>query len=97
MNYIISKGLVAEDSLFFKTMYTHHEAFTKWLDYLDTGTFTIYNAEDDVDIILYTAMLSKLKELMLEKTEKYLHHPKYKKLAQKVKERLRNISIRFID
>ena len=97
LNYKISKALVANDSLFFKVMNAHQQEFQLWLDDLDTGTFTIFNAEDDVDIILYTAMLAKLKELMLEKTDKYLNHPKYKKLAQKVKERLSNISVRSID
>lgn len=97
ISYEFSKSLVANDSVFFKVMLQNKNVFNSWLEDLQYDTFTAYAARDEIDDILYTVMLSKLKDLMLEKTNRHLKHPNFGKLAIRLEKKLKIIQVRLID
>lgn len=97
LSYNLSKMLVLNDSVFFKVMFNNQDTFCSWIEGLQKGTFTVYCYEDNVDKVLKKAMFSKLKELMQMHNNKYIENPKYKYLSKKLRQRLKDISIKFID
>ncbi len=97
ISFKISKMLIINDTIFFKIMNDHKNVFLDWLNELQYQTFTVYDYEDDVDKILLKTMLNKLKELMINTTEKYLNSSEYQLMAKKLYVKLKNIKIRFIE
>ena len=97
ISFKISKMLIINDTIFFKIMKDHKNVFLDWLNELQYQTFTVYDYEDDVDKILLKTMLNKLKELMINTTEKYLNSSEYQLMAKKLYVKLKNIKIRFIE
>ena len=57
-------------------MKENESIFNDWLEDLPTSTFTIFESQDEIDELLCHAKYSKLKELMIEKTEQYLKENK---------------------
>ena len=97
ISYDISKMVIENDSLFFKVMYQHKKDYKEWLDNLDNDVFTIYNAEDNVEKILYTAYYEKLKQLMLNVTKKYKSSNKLYGMVKDLREKLKKTKITVIE
>lgn len=93
----LSKNIIINDSLFFKKMKNNGKIYEEWLSNLQYTVFTIFDYEDSVDIILKTAYYEKLKNLMLEKANKYKNNTSFGKLAIKMIKKLAKIKIRIID
>lgn len=97
LSYELSKSLVSCDSLFYQVMSLERGVLSSWLDELQYGTFTIYEADDEVEIVLYQAYYSRLKELMIRKNHHFLQHPEYGDIAEIIREKLEKITIRAVD
>ncbi len=94
---MITKELILNDNIFFEMMLDNISTFNSWLKDLQYHTFTIFNIEDEVDKILKKTMLLKLKELMVEHSEKYKNDIKYGDMAQRLINRLRIIDIEAVE
>jgi len=92
----LSKKLIQSTKPFFALMNEDESIFYDWLEYLPTSTFTIFESQDEIDELLCHAKYSKLKELMIEKTELYLKDNKTDKLAKELLNKLEQIEIRSV-
>lgn len=68
----LSKQLIKSTDAFFELMKKDRKAFIDWMTELKTSTFTLYEANDEIEEELAYAKYTRLKEIMLEKVEQYL-------------------------
>ena len=96
LGYELSKYLIRSTNSFFEKMKKEKETFNEWLDELENNSFTIYNAQDEIEQQLKHAEMSKLKELMTNSVDHFLKENSNNKEAIALQERLNEIKVRSI-
>lgn len=97
ISFELTKIFLKNDSLFLEKMYNKNEVFNTWVDKLQAGVFTAYEAGNDcIEKQLYVAFYEKLKNMMLEKIT-LNNEEKYYTMLRRLKLKLNEISIKFID
>ncbi|WP_405198839.1 hypothetical protein [Christiangramia sp. LLG6405-1] len=94
LGYELSKYLIKSTNSFFEKM--KKETFREWLDELENSSFTIYNADDEIEEQLKHAEMSKLKEMMLNSVNQFLEENSNNKEAKALQEKLNKIEIKSI-
>jgi hypothetical protein len=92
----LSIHLIKSTKFFFEVMESETQVFSDWLDELETSTFTVFAAKDEIDEELEYAKHLKLKELMTEKVQDFIKNNERNKNAESVLARLKEIKIRSI-
>lgn len=93
----LAREFIKNDTLFIQEMSHHKNAFEDWLNDLQYETFTVFNAEDRVDELLYKAYYEELKRLMNDKIASLQSNVKYSDFVKRIKKKLDDIKVRFID
>lgn len=97
LSYSISKMFIQNDTLFYRVMKKNVEAFNSWLVGLQNSVFLIREYNDNVDKELQNAYYSKLLNMMKAKTRLLPGNYQYAALAKKIKYKLKDIKIMFVD
>ncbi|GGF44264.1 hypothetical protein [Echinicola rosea] len=92
----LSKQLIKSIDTFFELMKKDKKAFNDWITELDTSTFTLYEASDEIEEELAYAKYSRLKEIMIEKVEQYLEKNTENNDAKELLNKLNDMNIRSI-
>ena len=93
----ISTGGVCVESpeAFLKAMSNNTKSFHEWVESMDTHTFTMYEAENDLENTLLEAYYEKLKALMQKAAEDVVDS-QYKTMANAILDKLSCLKIRRI-
>lgn len=97
ISFQLAKEFIKNDTLFIQEMSYHKNTFGDWLKNLQYETFTVYNAEDHIDDLLYKAYYEELKKLMNERIANLQNNVKYGDIVKRIKKKLDEIKVRFID
>jgi len=88
--------LIKSTETFFESMRKEKEAFNDWLKELETSTFTLFEASDEIEEELAYAKYSRLKEMMINKVEQYIEKNKNSVEAKELLNKLNDIKIRSV-
>lgn len=91
----LSKIFVESPEAFLKAMSNNTESFHEWVESMDTHTFTIYKAENDLENTLLEAYYEKLKALMQKAAEDVVDS-QYRTMANAILDKLSCLKIRRI-
>ena len=78
-----------------KAMSNNTKSFHEWVESMDTHTFTMYEAENDLENTLLEAYYEKLKALMQKAAEDVVDS-QYKTMANAILDKLSCLKIRRI-
>lgn len=92
----LSKQLIKSTDVFFQLMKEDRQVFNNWLKELETSTFTLFGASDEIEQELEFVKHEKLKEMMIEKVEQYLEKNKNSIEARELLNKLNEIKIRSV-
>jgi len=92
----LSKQLIKSTETFFELMKKDKEVFNDWIKDIETSTFTLFEASDEIEEELAYAKYSRLKEMMIKKVEQYLEKNKNSTEAKKLLNKLNDIKIRSV-
>lgn len=91
----LSKIFVESPEAFLKAMSNNTKSFHEWVESMDTHTFTMYEAENDLENTLLEAYYEKLKALMQKAAEDVVDS-QYKTMANAILDKLSCLKIRRI-
>lgn len=97
LSFQLAKEFIKNDTLFIQEMSRHKNTFDDWLGNLQYEVFTVYNARDNVDDLLYKAYYEELKKLMNEKITNLQKNFNNNVIVKKMKKKLDEVKIRLID
>lgn len=91
----LSKAFVSSPHSFLAAMEERGDEFKGWLDGIDTHTFTVHEARDEIEGELYEAYYKRLKELMLSAADS-VKNGSHAEGAKAITAALHNVEVRRI-